>query len=212
MGEPRHDSVRTVVVPECAEDAAALLAVALDSGCEWLWLQAPNAAPRPGALEEMLEAAGKAAGMPPPLLIASKVVAPDGSLERGSLPVVEVFRADLALAALERRLLMVRAARPGSLLVRRRAFEGRPLPRLGSGLDYLAWTADLLKDDLGLLAPTSVVRLPAGKGARAELGRRVKFVTGGSLEPRERPWFAFHLAEEALAIARRGGRAGRPPR
>lgn len=191
----------------------------------WLWLLEAGVTPQPPALEELLTSLERTEGLPPPCLLAGRVVAADGSLHADSLPVVEVLEADLAVAAVDRRLLALRAARRGSLLVHRRALA-RGLPRLHSGFDYLDWTAALLKDDLGLLVPTSVVVRPgAGRASTPiEPASRLRFVWGDALEPRERPWFAFHVAGEAVAAlrsqvlavrdraaaeGRREGRAGR---
>jgi len=202
------------------------LHAALDLEWTWLWLLEAGVAPQPLALEALLKALERTETLPAPVLLAGRVVGGDGLLHERSLPVVEVLRADLALAAVDARLLALRAARPGALLVHRRAIGERGPPRLRSELDYLEWTAGLLKDDLGLLVPSSVVvRASAGvAGARPELMSRLRFVRGEALEPRERPWFAFHVAQEALAgprdrvravraraaaAARRAGRAGR---
>jgi hypothetical protein len=205
------------------------LRAVLDLEWTWLWLLEAGVAPQPLALEALLKALERTETLPAPVLLASRIVGGDGLLQERALPVVEVLRADLALAAVDARLLALRAARPGSLLVHRRAIRDRGLPRLRSELDYLEWTAGLLKDELGLLVPSSVVVcLGAGLArGRVELMSRLRFVRGQALAPRERPWFAFHVAQEALsgpqqriravraraaAAARRAGRAGRRAR
>jgi len=201
-------SVATVVVPEGG--GSSVIGEALDSNAEWLWLLAPGAVPEDGALEHLLTSGEQTSELGAPVLLASTVVTPQGGVDPRFLPVVEVFRADLMMDALDQRLLLLRAARPGSLLVHRRAFESRPLPLLRSRLDYLVWTATVLKHDVGLLVPSSVVVGPPAVGhrwERPEIGKRLRFLAGDSLEPRERPWFAFHVAAEALATGRRESRA-----
>src|SRR5439155_803778 len=79
--------------------------------------------------------------------------APGGAPDPGSLPVPAVA-ADLAVAAVRLRLLAIRAARPGSLLVHRGAIE-RWGPPPGGG-DDLVWTARLLRGRWGVLVPGSV--------------------------------------------------------
>lgn len=186
--------------------SGASVHTALAGECEWLWLLDHAAVPEPGALEQLLEAVERTD--PPPVLLASKVVNPDGSLNAGSLPVPEVYKADQALAALDRRSLAIRVARRGSLLVHRRGFAAPALADAGWPLrDDIGWTARLLKHEPGLLVPSSVVVLPPADGnAEAGSAREVvgwlRLATGDALEPRERPWFAFRFAERALAALR----------
>jgi len=184
-------------------DRADRVPRAMAGECEWLWLLDGGTLPQPGALEQLLAALERAD--PAPVLLSSKVERPDGSLDERSLPIPEVFRADQALAALERRALAVRIARRGSLLVRRRALAdfsaASPLR------DDIGWTARLLKHEPGLMVPASVVvRPPGGRaGGRAEVAAWLRLAGGDAIEPRERPWFAFRAADRAWAQLR--GRA-----
>ena len=208
----------TVVVDQRASGVA--LSGALGSGSEWLWLLDGDAVPEPRALEHLVAALDAAKALPAPVLLTGKVLAPDGSLDPRSLPVAEVVRSDLVVGAVGRRLLAVRVARRGSLLVHRRAFERPPGAAACAPLDDdLAWTAGLLKHEPGLLVPASVAvrtgpawggATPAGSehtragayASRAELGRWLRLLSGDALAPRERAWFGFRLAELALATAR----------
>lgn len=185
----------------------------------WLWLLDGSAVPEPTALERMLAVVDEVDDMPPPevddlpppVLLASKVVRPDGSLDRPSLPVAQVGNADLAVAAFERRLLSLRVARGGSLLVHRSGLEAvaSRWPRLSPFHDDLEWTARLLKGRLGLLVPTSVVvRAPAAgrdrcRPAHREVAGRIRLLLGDAVDVRDKPWFAFRFAEEGLAHVRR---------
>jgi hypothetical protein len=244
----RAESVCAVVLPAEGHDAPGLtidalehqsrapdevvvaggreaLRTALEGDSTWFWLLDGSVAPEPSALERLLEVLQHPDSMPAPVLLASKVLAPDGSLDRGSLPVPEVHRRDLVVAAVERRLVALRVARRGSLLVHRRGFETWGLPRARSpGYDDLAWTARLLRHEPGLLVPASVVvRVAASEqvepgGGRMELSSRLRLIIGGALEPRQKPWFAYRLAEDALAglplrprvLRRRAGAPARP--
>jgi hypothetical protein len=84
------------------------------------------------------------------------------------------------------------------------------MPRGGAstGADDLEWTARLLRREPGMLVPASVVvRDPAcarrsRSPARALLASRLRLLGGDALQPRERPWFAFRLAEQGLGELR----------
>lgn len=193
-----------VVLTEKADDAA------VPGDCDWVWLLDAGVVPEPDALARLLEALDRLDSRAAPVLLASKVLTPNGFPDRGSLPVPEVFDAELAVDAFDRRLLSLRVARAGSLLVQRRALlgSGGP-PRAGRELE---WTARLLARSPGFLVPASVaVRELAGAQAERRRGRAglagwLRLVLGGALGARERPWFAFRLLEEALAALRRGTR------
>jgi hypothetical protein len=134
-----------------------------------------------------------------PVLLSSRVVTADGGLDAGALPVAEVVRGDLVVAAYDRRLVALRLARRGSLLLHRSALEAAApfAPR-----EDLAWTARLLRTELGLLVPASVaVRAEGAEPARPATAA-LRLLSGDALAPREKPWFAFRLAEEGVAAAR----------
>jgi hypothetical protein len=185
-----------------ATGLAAGVRAGLEGGEEWAWLVDDSVVPEPAALERLTEALGRLGSLPLPVLLTSRVVRNDGSLDPRSLPVTENRDVAFAVAAYERRMVALRLARSGSLLVHRRGLESFPSPR-GSDME---WTARLLKREPGMLVPQSVVvRLRADERAPLEAGGRLRLLLGGSLELREKPWFAFRLAEDALARLR--GRA-----
>ena len=162
--------------------------------------------PEPDALESLLaevEPLDTPDGPVHPVLLAGRVVTGAGALDPGSLPVAEVVRGDLVVAAYDRRLVALRLARRGSLLVHRRAFEGALAPTAGTLLeDDLAWTARLLRHELGLLVPASVVVRALGGAPARPPAASLRLLTGDALAPRERPWFAFRMAEDGVAAAR----------
>ena len=164
---------------------------------DWVWLLDGAAVPQPRALEALLEASDSLGS---PILLASKILNASGSLDPGSLPVPDVADRDLAAAAANLGLVTIRVARSGSLLVRRSVLgaEGPPWSRLGGDL---RWTARILKDGLGLLVPASVVvrQRPA---PRLEVAGRLALLASGALAAREKPWFAFRLAEDVLTARR----------
>jgi len=146
--------------------------------------------------------------LPVPRLLASKVVLPDGSLHKASLPVAQIRDPDLAISSFERRVLSIRVARRGSLLVHRSGLEAMhsQWPGLTPFADDLEWSARLLKQRPGLLVPGSVaVRSRGGQGAPSvapELARRIRLLLGDAIEFGDKPWFAFRFVEEALAERR----------
>jgi hypothetical protein len=166
----------------------------------WLWLLDGSAVPEPSALERLLDVVARPP-MQPPVLLASKIVTPDGSPDPRSLPVAQFLDPDPAVAAFERRVLSIRLARRGSLLVQSPATE--------VGLDPfdrdLEWTARLLKGRSGVLVPASVaVRKPGTGPTPPQLRSLLRLMGGDSLEPREKPWYGFRVAEQAVAVRKAG--------
>ncbi|MGI8749102.1 MAG: hypothetical protein ACR2J6_00865 [Thermoleophilaceae bacterium] len=182
------------------------------SHADWVWLLDSGAVPEPTALERLEEATVAPESMPSPALLASKVLGPDGSLDPLSLPVAQVRDPDFAVAAFEHRLLSLRVARRGSMLVHRDGVNmvASRWPTLSPFDHDLEWTARLLKQKPGLLVPASVVvRRPGSqtraRRARGETASRLRLLLGDAIELRDKPWFAFRFAEEALAGIRERG-------
>jgi hypothetical protein len=194
------------------EDA---LGGALHAGVEWLWLLDGSVVPEPHALESLLGALDRVDLIAAPVILASKVVMPDGALDPRSLPVPHVHEPDRVVAAFEQRLLAVRLVRRGSVLVHRRGIEREGLPRTGSVFfgDDLVWTGRLLRDEPGLLVPASVVvRRPPSersvkRGKRTSVAAGLRLLTSDALAPGEKPWFGGRLGEEMLGMLR-GSLAG----
>jgi hypothetical protein len=175
---------------------------AAESDTVWMWLLDAGVVADPAALEQLVNAARRAEQAP--ALVASRVLAPDGTLDPGSAPVPEVHRRDYVLAALEQRAVPLRLARRGSLLVRQDAL------RASGALDFfdrdLEWTARLLSGQPGVLAPASVAirtQGDAGGGTGGGPGLITALRVLAAVEPRERLWFAAHFGEQALAARRR---------
>ena len=188
--------------------ATAAVRAALKRPADWLWLLDGSAVPEPDALERLLEALDRLGPLPPPVLLASKVVGPGGAPDPGTLPLPRVVDIEEGAAAFERRLLPVRTVRHGSLLVQRSGLEAH-LP----ADDALAWSARLLKERLGVLVPASVAVRRAPTPARPDLAGRLRLLASDALKAGEKPRFAVRLAEDALAARRagRGERRGRSP-
>jgi GT2 family glycosyltransferase len=202
-------------------DLRAALEAGLERGARWLWLLDDSALPEPPALEALLDALGRLGPLPPPSLLASRVITAAGGLDRGSLPVPEVRDPDDTLAAFKQRLLAVRLVRGGSLLLKREALERHRLPRPGCRRvrDDLAWSARLLRHEPGLLVPDSVATARAGgEDDREEVRRLRRLLLSDGLAGREKLFFAVRLVEALFGSTpadgpdRRAGRAGSPAR
>jgi len=217
-GKPVHDSVNALErqtrrpdeVVEIRHVAGFQHAVrrALDAHATWLWLLDGDVAAEPEALERLLDALGRVDSLPSPVMLSSKVVTPQGAPDPRSLPVPQAFDSDRVVAAVDRRLLPVRIARRGSLLVHRDGFEKWGLPSAGSVFfgDDLVWTARLLRAEPGLYVPDSVaVRRPAtersaARWRRASVSSELRLLLSDGLDWREKPWFAGRLAERVLEL------------
>src|SRR4051794_15207543 len=130
-----------------------------DGDTEWVWLLDGSALPRTDALRRLLETADAIGELPAPALLASNVLGPDGAVDAGQAPWYRRGgETDLAMRAACRALLPLRAARAGSVLVRRDAAvaTGAGRPGLSGPGAALEWTARLLRDRMGYLVPGSV--------------------------------------------------------
>ena len=180
----------------------------------WVWLLDGVTVPEPGALRAFEDALVRLANLPAPLVLASRVVDGTGALHPDAAPRHEVFEKELTLAAVERRLVQLRAAPSGSLLVRREAFVRfgalrADLPPSWSAFDF---TGRVLQDraDTGYLVPESravrrVAPRPTGRAGGA-LRSRVRLLAGPTWGPTERLWEGFLVGEAML----RGGRGPAP--
>lgn len=159
-----------------------------------------HATPARDALAELLAPLTDAAPLADPVLISSKVVTRDGRLDDVAPPWPRLLAREQAIAGAERRLAALRAARYGSLLVHRRAVErhGVPRPDFAGAGDDLEWTARVLRDEPGFLAPRSVaVRTGGGRpDAAAFVRNRVRILRGDGWRGQEKAWFAFLFAQD----------------
>jgi GT2 family glycosyltransferase len=178
---------------------------ACGTGSEWIWLLDGLAVPGPDALEALLEGAALPSGRRACVLAAGRIVTADGSTHPGALPWPVLLDKEAALGAAAHRLVAVRAARHGSLLVRRSAIEAEGLPRSSYRArgDDLEWTSRLLRAGPGFLVPlsTAVRRLdeadrPGRAAAGTWRGRRnaLDLLARGPFSVQERLWFGYGLA------------------
>ena len=166
----------------------------------WLWLVDARVNVAPDALAELLAPLREPWPLGDPVLISSKVVTPDGRLDDAAPPWPRLLAREQAMAGAERHLAALRAARYGSLLVHSRAVErhGVPRPDFAGAGDDLEWTARVLRDEPGFLAPRSVaVRTADGRpDAAAFVCNRVRILRGDGWRGQEKAWFAFLFAQD----------------
>lgn len=175
-------------------------------GADWLWLLDGSAVPRPTALAELLRAVVALDGLPEPVVLSGKVVDRDGALvpgqtawwyRRAATPVV--------MRAATLRMLPIRAARSGSLLVRAEAAGASPpVPELDGPGAALEWTARLLRREPGYLVPASVAQAvdqcqwpieAVGRDAFEDMSVTAAMLAGPGWAPKERLWLAAELAD-----------------
>jgi hypothetical protein len=168
----------------------------------WRWVVDEGVAPAADALERLHEAR---ALMPGVVLVASRVVLPDGSLDPASAPLPRILDKADAIEAARVGLLAVRAVRPGSMLVDVGRPAGRALAEAHGPAAILAASAALLAGDRGVLAPLSVAerRAPAQPESVAD---RLRLLRAAHWTREERLMQLFALAGGAPHRANRAGR------
>lgn len=197
------------VLTPAPDDGAGGLAAALATRADWVWLFDGVTVPAPGACAAFEVALERLAGLPAPLVLASKVLDGRGALHPDAAPRHEIFEKQLTVDACERGLVHLRAAPSGSLLVHRDAFERFGPLRTDLPASWVAFdfTARVLRswDDTGYLVPTSIaVRMMAPRPRRRSgaLRTRARLLAGPTWTTTERLWEGFLIAEGAVKAAR----------
>lgn len=198
------------VLEQAPDDAGAGVAEALQTSATWIWLLDGVTVPEPGALSALGRGLDRLAGLPEPLVLAGRVLDAKGALHPDAAPRHEIFEKQITVDACERRLVHLRAAPSGSLLVHRAAFARFAAPRTDLPASWAAFefTARVLRSvgDPGYLVPASVAiravsALPSGRGGGV-LRARARLLAGPAWTPRERLWEGFLVAEGALRAVR----------
>jgi hypothetical protein len=190
-------------------DLAWALQAAAPPRQPWLWLLDGWAQPAPDALHALLSAASRT-GDPSPVLVSSTVLDAAGELHPDGLPRHEIFEKERSVAAAENRLVQLRIAGPGSVLVSADAVArvGPPRVDLPEDLVMREWSARMLRswDDVGYLVADSVAvrRAPARRATVSEWIGRIRMIGSRAWTPTERLWETFLLGEQALAALRGG--------
>jgi len=135
------------------------LTAASDAGTHWFWLLDDDSIAEPDALQRLIEAPWPEAGLPEPLLLASRVNWTDGTPHPMNTPMLRRRDPNRLVQAVESGLLPLRATTFVSLLVAAAAVErlGPPRPEFFLQADDIEFTARLLRSSYGYLVPDSIV-------------------------------------------------------
>jgi len=129
------------------------------SGARWLWVLDDDTIAEPTALERLLEAPWRQAGLPEPSLLASRVNWSDGEPHPMNMPILRRRDPEALVRAAAVGLLPLRSATFVSLLVAADAITRHGLPRAEYFLqaDDVEFTARVLRSEHGYFVPDSVV-------------------------------------------------------
>jgi GT2 family glycosyltransferase len=188
---------------------------ALASGAPWIWLLDARAAPRPDALERLLECAAPA-GERPASVLAGMVIDAAGAPVGRALPAGGGRSLADVVRLTGRGLLPIRHTTFANCLVARECLVREGLPdivRFGPYADA-EWSARALRRGVGYLVPASVVVLERGRaGRRAALGSipaLVRMTRTGTWTRGETLGAASAIAREAIDARREPGASSTP--
>jgi GT2 family glycosyltransferase len=128
-------------------------------GCDWVWTLDDDTIARPDALEQLLAAADSFPATRRPSIVASKVVWTDGSLHPMNVQKPKLHDPESQFLAASLGTMSIRFSSFVSMLIRTDAICRHGLPVAG----YFMWNDDvefsgrILRDELGVVAPASVV-------------------------------------------------------
>jgi hypothetical protein len=182
---------------------------ALASRAPWIWLLAARAAPRPDALERLLECAAPA-GERPASVLAGMVIDADGAPVGRELPAGGGSSLADVVRLTGRALLPIRHATFANCLVARECLVREGLPDIVRYGPYAGaeWSARALRGGVGYFVPASVVVLERGRaGRRAALGSIPALLR----MTRTGTWTRGETLGAASAVARQAIDPGREP-
>lgn len=148
-----------------SEPLSSAVREALGGVAEWIWVLDSTVVPRADGLAALLGALGDLPPGPPPVLLASVILSPEGAVAGENAARFRRVPVEPAMACAEHHLLPLRAA-TGSVLVHAGAARAGAPPRAwlsGAGALF-EWTARLLRDQTGYLVAESecVSSVPVG--------------------------------------------------
>jgi GT2 family glycosyltransferase len=125
-----------------------------------------------------------------PNLVASKVLWTDGSLHPMNVQKPKLYRADWQFAAAQHGSMSIRFTSFVSMLIHRDLVEkyGLPIPGYFMWNDDVEWSARILKEEFGVMAPASMVihKTPAKHVPATSVGAKFYF------EVRNKLWIIRH--------------------
>jgi GT2 family glycosyltransferase len=176
----------------------------------WYWLMDDDTVPTPTALEKMLGGLSRVGDLPPPAILASKVLWTNGDIHRMGWPWTR-WDQDELLDAFERQLLPLSACTYVSMLVSDEAVKryGVPIKHWFIWGDDIEWTTRLLKHEAGYLVPESIAVHKTKANYDPTQSDDVRFyydvrnklfmLRGDSWTPKDRFWFAVMIVRTTLS-------------
>jgi GT2 family glycosyltransferase len=186
----------------------AAFAAGVEHGFDWLWCMDDDTIPAPDALELLVDARERLAGLPEPVVLASKVLWTDGNVHPMNPPAPHPLAGmDLYLDALQRGLMPIRSNTFPSALVRRDAVERHGPPRPGFWIwsDDIDFFGRILREEHGYLVPESVAVHKTRTAHTPWQGKErfyyavrngVFIVRGDSLRPKEKVGWVLLVSEQ----------------
>jgi hypothetical protein len=145
---------------------------------------------------------------PKPVLLASKLLDPQGELWLDGTLRHEVFEKDHSVDAAARGFVQLRSASHGSVLVASAAWLrcGGPRQDIPSALSMFEWSARLLRrwEDRGYLVPASLAVAHGEPSPPGDWWGRLRVLAGSSWTPSEKLWEGFLLGQAMSGVVRRG--------
>lgn len=197
LAEHDRELQSAVAAQERPADLVARFSDTPSAAADWLWILDGTALPCPGALAALLSVARRLDSIVSPVLLTTRIVGSDGCLAAAHVPVAPQNQTAMAVRTARMRVLPIRAATGGSLLVRREGLAALPRPGMGP---TLAWTAQHLREGGGFLVPSSLaLARPVAHPWLEQAAMAAGLILGPGLNAKERLRFATEVCERALA-------------
>lgn len=181
---------------------------AYEAGFEWIWLMDDDSMVQPESLAELFAARNRFPEGKKPSVMASKVLWTDGSLHYMNPSRVKTRDLEALYLAAELGAMPIRSSTFVSLLIHRAMIERHGLPVA----DYFIWgddtefTARVLKDEFGIMAPKSRVihKTPTKHTALNAAPERFYYHMRNTLWMllRSKAWLPIEKVREGATLAR----------
>jgi GT2 family glycosyltransferase len=128
-------------------------------GCDWVWTLDDDTIAEPDTLRNLLAAADSFPTDNTPSIVASKVVWTDGSMHPMNVQKPKLYDAESQFLAAMHGTMSIRFSSFVSMLIRTDSIRRHGLPVAGYFMwnDDVEFSARILRDELGVVAPKSVV-------------------------------------------------------
>jgi len=191
-------------------------------GFDWIWTLDDDSIAEPDALDQMLAARGKFPESVRPGLLASRVVWTDGTLHPMNIQKPKLYNPEQQFLAAACGTMSIRFTSFVSMLIHRSLIDRYGLPIAGYFLwnDDVEYSARILRNELGVLVPPSVVchktalkHVPATSSAEKfffEVRNKLWIIRLSNAFSRDEKWWMFkslvrrtwgHLCDNHFRIA-----------